>query len=253
MPCRDPDGSADSRHCRRLAGLPQLNGSAAGELRPPLSPGRPRSAGWPSTAAGAVLVLGAGVTRGVRDAGEPRSLVSSAAPVARTSRCSPSAAPAGLDVTPTAGAKGVNGMNPIRVQFSEPLARVHRCPPFPPIPGSWQVRGRRRGLHPRAGVLGEYQGHGEDPRRPGWHAVGCRTAAAAAELLSANRRARPSLPARSAPCDCSNCSPSSVTCRWPGRRRRRNDQPDRRAGPSWRPRTTRPPGRSRGRPITRGT
>jgi hypothetical protein len=47
-----------------------------------------------------------------------------------------------LSVTPAAGAKGVNGADPIRVQFSAPLAASTPMPTLSPhITGSWQVEG----------------------------------------------------------------------------------------------------------------
>ena len=47
-----------------------------------------------------------------------------------------------LSVTPAAGAKGINGADPIRVQFSAPLAANTPMPTLSPhITGSWQVEG----------------------------------------------------------------------------------------------------------------
>jgi len=59
-----------------------------------------------------------------------------------------------LSVTPAAGAKGVNGADPIRVQFSAPLAANTPMPTLSPhITGSWQVEGDTAVFTPAIGYL----------------------------------------------------------------------------------------------------
>jgi peptidoglycan hydrolase-like protein with peptidoglycan-binding domain len=57
-----------------------------------------------------------------------------------------------LSVTPAAGAKGVNGADPIRVQFSAPLAANTPMPTLSPhITGHWQVQGDTAVFTPAVG------------------------------------------------------------------------------------------------------
>jgi peptidoglycan hydrolase-like protein with peptidoglycan-binding domain len=59
-----------------------------------------------------------------------------------------------LSVTPAAGAKGVNGADPIRVQFSAPLAANTPMPTLSPhISGSWQVEGDTAVFTPAVGYF----------------------------------------------------------------------------------------------------
>ena len=59
-----------------------------------------------------------------------------------------------LSVTPAAGAKGVNGAAPIRVQFSAPLAAKTPMPALSPyITGSWQVEGDTAVFTPASGYF----------------------------------------------------------------------------------------------------
>ena len=59
-----------------------------------------------------------------------------------------------LSVTPAAGAKGVNGAAPIRVQFSAPLAASTPMPTLSPhIAGSWQVEGDTAVFTPASGYF----------------------------------------------------------------------------------------------------
>ena len=93
------------------------------------------------TAGGAAMVLVAGVA--IVTFG---SAGSRAAPVSATQPAAQPGRPAGplqvLSVTPAAGAKGVNGAAPIRVQFSAPLAASTPMPTLSPhIAGRWQVEG----------------------------------------------------------------------------------------------------------------
>jgi hypothetical protein len=59
-----------------------------------------------------------------------------------------------LSVTPAAGAKGVNGAAPIRLQFSAPLASNTPMPMLSPhIAGSWQVEGDTAVFTPAIGYF----------------------------------------------------------------------------------------------------
>jgi peptidoglycan hydrolase-like protein with peptidoglycan-binding domain len=59
-----------------------------------------------------------------------------------------------LSVTPAAGAKGVNGAVPIKVQFSAPLAANTPMPTLSPhITGSWQVEGDTAVFTPAVGYF----------------------------------------------------------------------------------------------------
>jgi Bacterial Ig-like domain len=101
-----------------------------------------RRRGAALTASGAALVLAAGVAIVV--VGSPGS---HAAPVTAAERSSGTARQPAvplrvLSVTPAAGATGVNGAAPIRVQFSAPVAASTPMPLLSPqIAGGWQVQG----------------------------------------------------------------------------------------------------------------
>src|SRR5207245_9299948 len=69
------------------------------------------------------------------------SLVSSDGPVNATKPLLPAATLQMVSMTPAAGAKGVNGTGPIRVQFSAPLAPDSPMPTLSPsIAGQWAVQ-----------------------------------------------------------------------------------------------------------------
>jgi L,D-transpeptidase catalytic domain/Bacterial Ig-like domain len=105
------------------------------------------------TASSAVLVLGAGVT--IVAFASPRShasLVSSTAPVTAHKPLQPAADLQLVSVSPAAGARGVNGGSPIRVQFSAPLATSSPMPTLSPsIPGNWTVQGDTAVFTPTVG------------------------------------------------------------------------------------------------------
>ena len=107
------------------------------------------------TASSAVLVLGAGVTVvAFASPGSHASLVSSAAPAAATKPLQPAADLQLVSVTPAAGARGVNGASPIRVQFSAPLAASSPMPTLSPsIPGHWNVQGNAAVFTPTVGYF----------------------------------------------------------------------------------------------------
>jgi peptidoglycan hydrolase-like protein with peptidoglycan-binding domain len=106
-------------------------------------------------AGSAALVLAAGVA--IVAFGSPGS---HAAPVTPAERSSVTAArqPAVplqvLSVTPAAGARGVNGAAPIRVQFSGPLAANTPMPQLSPqAAGDWQIQGDTAVFTPAVGYF----------------------------------------------------------------------------------------------------
>ncbi len=110
------------------------------------------------TASSAVLVLGAGVA--IVAFAAPGSHASPVAPVSYANRAAtsrpagPAAALQLAAVTPEAGAKGVNGASPIRVQFSSPLAASSPMPTLSPkIAGSWKVQGEEAVFTPVVGYF----------------------------------------------------------------------------------------------------
>ncbi len=107
------------------------------------------------TAAGAVLVIGAGVTLvAFATPGSHASLVSSAAPVAAHKPLQPAAGLQLVSISPAAGAQGINGLSPIRVEFSAPLAASSPMPALSPsIPGDWTIQGDDAVFTPTVGYL----------------------------------------------------------------------------------------------------
>ena len=107
------------------------------------------------TASSAVLVLGAGVTIvAFASPGSHASLVSSAAPLNAYKPLQPAANLQLVSVTPAAGARGVNGGSPIRVQFSAPLAPSSPMPTLSPsIAGNWTIQGDDAVFTPTVGYF----------------------------------------------------------------------------------------------------
>ena len=105
------------------------------------------------TASSAALVLGAGVTIvAFASPGSHASLVSSAAAVNASKPLQPAPNLQVVSVTPAAGARGVNGLSPIRVQFSAPLAPSSPMPTLSPsIAGNWTVQGDAAVFTPTVG------------------------------------------------------------------------------------------------------
>ena len=105
------------------------------------------------TASSAALVLGAGVTIvAFASPGSHASLVSSAAAVNASKPLQPAANLQVVAVTPAAGARGVNGLSPIRVQFSAPLAPSSPMPTLSPsIAGTWTHQGDAAVFTPTVG------------------------------------------------------------------------------------------------------
>jgi peptidoglycan hydrolase-like protein with peptidoglycan-binding domain len=107
------------------------------------------------TASSAALVLGAGVgIVAFASPGSHASLVSSAGSVTAYKPLQPAAGLQLVSMTPAEGAKGVNGTNPILVQFSAPLAASSPMPTLSPsIPGQWAVQGDAAVFTPTVGYL----------------------------------------------------------------------------------------------------
>jgi peptidoglycan hydrolase-like protein with peptidoglycan-binding domain len=107
------------------------------------------------TAGSAAMVLVAGVA--IVAFASPGSHAAPASPAqaaAVAKQDQPAVALQMLSVTPAAGAKGVNGAAPIRVQFSAPLAANTPMPTLSPhITGSWQVEGDTAVFTPAVGYL----------------------------------------------------------------------------------------------------
>jgi len=114
---------------------------------------RPKRRGAALTASGAALVLGSGVMIvAFASPGSHASLVSSEGPESATKPLQPAAALQMVSMTPAAGARGVNGTRPIRVQFSEPLAPDSPMPTLSPsIAGHWAVQGNAAVFTPAVG------------------------------------------------------------------------------------------------------
>jgi L,D-transpeptidase catalytic domain/Bacterial Ig-like domain len=107
------------------------------------------------TATSAAMVLAAGV--GVVAFASPGSHAAPVTP-AQAAAAAKQDAPAAplnmLSATPSAGAKGVNGALPIKVQFSAPLAANTPMPQLSPhITGSWQVEGDTAVFTPAVGYF----------------------------------------------------------------------------------------------------
>jgi hypothetical protein len=109
----------------------------------------PRGRGAALTASSAALVLAAGV--GIVAFASPGS---HAGLVTGSVRDRPAVALQVVSVTPAAGARDVNGADPIRVRFSAPLAASTPMPRLSPqIPGSWQVDGDSAVFTPAMGYF----------------------------------------------------------------------------------------------------
>ena len=114
---------------------------------------RPKRRRAALTAGGAVAVLASGVMFvAFASPGSHASLVSSDAPANATKPLLPASALQMVSMTPAAGAKGVNGTSPIRVQFSVPLAPNSPMPTLSPsIAGQWAVQGNAAVFTPAVG------------------------------------------------------------------------------------------------------
>jgi peptidoglycan hydrolase-like protein with peptidoglycan-binding domain len=133
---------------------PTLEGEGTTEAKPSGSQWKGRR-GFALTAGGAAMVLVAGI--GVVAFASPGSHAAPVLPAqaaAAAQRDQPAVALQVLSVTPAAGAKGVNGAAPIRVQFSAPLAANTPMPTLSPhITGSWQIEGDTAVFTPAVGYF----------------------------------------------------------------------------------------------------
>ena len=107
------------------------------------------------TATSAAMVLAAGVAVVAFDSpGSHAAPVTPAQAAAVAKQDAPAVPLNMLSVTPSAGAKGVNGAVPIKVQFSAPLAANTPMPQLSPhITGSWQVEGDTAVFTPAVGYF----------------------------------------------------------------------------------------------------
>jgi peptidoglycan hydrolase-like protein with peptidoglycan-binding domain len=104
----------------------------------------------------AALVLVAGVS--IVAFAAPGSHAAPVSAARRVVRTKPAPALQVLSVTPAAGARGVNGADPITVQFSAPLAASTPMPQLSPdISGSWQVQGDTAVFTPAVGYFQDTQ------------------------------------------------------------------------------------------------
>jgi len=107
------------------------------------------------TATSAAMVLAAGVAVvAFASPGSHAAQVTPAQAAAAAKQDAPAAPLNVLSATPSAGAKGVNGALPIKVQFSAPLAANTPMPQLSPhITGSWQVEGDTAVFTPAVGYF----------------------------------------------------------------------------------------------------
>lgn len=105
------------------------------------------------TAAGAALVVAAGVTIAATTSGNKHETLTNTANEAATAKPARPAAPLQLvSVTPSNQAHGVNGASPVQVTFSAKLAADSPMPSLSPhIDGSWQVAGDTAVFTPATG------------------------------------------------------------------------------------------------------
>ena len=105
------------------------------------------------TAGGAAMVLVAGIAVVAFDSpgshAAPATPAQAAAAAQRDAQADPVQV---LSMTPAAGAKGINGAAPIKIQFNAPLAANTPMPTLSPhITGSWQVEGDTAVFTPAVG------------------------------------------------------------------------------------------------------
>ena len=106
-----------------------------------------------ATSAAMVLVAGVAVVA-FASPGSHAAQVTPAQAAAAAKQDAPAALLNVLSATPSAGAKGVNGALPIKVQFSAPLAANTPMPQLSPhITGSWQVEGDTAVFTPAVGYF----------------------------------------------------------------------------------------------------
>jgi peptidoglycan hydrolase-like protein with peptidoglycan-binding domain len=135
-------------------------------------------------ASGAALVLVAGIA--IVAFGVPRSHAAPVSAAQRSVRVQPAPALQVLTVTPAADARGVDGAEPITVQFSAPLAASTPMPQLSPqVAGSWQVQGDTAVFTPAVGYFQNTRVTLKIPGGPGGMiSVGGATAGAGGLLAS---------------------------------------------------------------------
>jgi lipoprotein-anchoring transpeptidase ErfK/SrfK len=133
---------------------PMLEGEGTTAAKPGGSRRKARR-GVVLTASGAAMVLAAGVAVvAFASPGSHAAPVSAAQAAAADKQDQPATPLQVLSVTPAAGAKAVDGADPIRVQFSAPLAANTPMPTLSPhITGSWQVEGDTAVFTPAVGYF----------------------------------------------------------------------------------------------------
>jgi peptidoglycan hydrolase-like protein with peptidoglycan-binding domain len=131
---------------------PMLEGDGTAAAKPSGSRRKGRR-GLALTASGAAMVLVAGIAVVAFDSpGSHAAPATAAQAAAAAQRDAPADAIQVLSVTPAAGAKGVNGAAPIKIQFNAPLAANTPMPTLSPhITGSWQVEGDTAVFTPAVG------------------------------------------------------------------------------------------------------
>ncbi len=135
---------------RKRQSMPE--GDGAMEAEPSGSRRRKRRRGAALTAGSAAMVLAAGVA--IVAFASPGSHAAPVTDAERSTVTQPAVPLQVLSVTPAAGAHGVNGAAPIRVQFSAPLAASTPMPQLSPqIAGNWQVEGDTAVFTPAAGYF----------------------------------------------------------------------------------------------------
>jgi hypothetical protein len=137
------------RPTRATGAGPEEGGTADAAAAAP----RSRRRGAALTAGSATLVLVSGVAFVVfASPGSHAAQVSTSGRAARADL--PVVALQVVSVTPAASAKGVNGANPITVQFSTPLASTSPMPTLSPdVAGNWQVEGNDAVFTPTQGYF----------------------------------------------------------------------------------------------------
>jgi hypothetical protein len=133
--------------------MPEGDGTTEGKRSGSRLKGSSGRRGVVLTASGAAMILAAGVA--IVAFASPGS---HAAPVSGAQAAAVKDQPAVplqvLSVSPAAGAKGVNGAAPIRVQFSAPLAANTPMPTLSPhLAGTWQVEGDTAVFTPATGYF----------------------------------------------------------------------------------------------------
>jgi len=147
---------------RKQATLLESSGASASQEAGPetrISRWKRRGAALTASSAAVVLATGIGVVA-FASPGSHASPVTVMSPASETKDLNPARVgqPAAelkvVSNAPSAGAKGVNGANPITVQFSAPLAATSPMPTLSPsIAGNWTVQGNDAVFTPAVGYF----------------------------------------------------------------------------------------------------